>query len=392
MTNNTALDVAIGLILMYLMLSLLCTVVNEFIATQLNLRAKTLAAALEEILDNKTVRAAFYDHGLISGTKTALQKASTMLHRSTVPFVSNPVTAATPEATPATRTGPATDRPAAPPAGEALAAAVVMPAEANAVAPADARAATMQPGEHPSYISAEVFVQALIGGLVGTRVAPGQPIPTFAEIQSTIEKLPASNIKSALVSSLVVAQGDLDAFRKSVATWFDDSMERLSGAYKRYMKWISIAIGLAVAVAFNADTFGVASALWKDQALRDRVVTEATNVIQKSGTTNGVCKVETPATKPADQNTATTVNLDQMQKSVTATEDCLRPFPIGWTSASKASWTSWSPLAWPWLAIMGWFVTALALSLGAPFWFDLLSKFVNIRGGGPKPQRANATG
>jgi len=29
--------------------------------------------------------------------------------------------------------------------------------------------------------------------------------------------------------------------------------------------------------------------------------------------------------------------------------------------------------------ILGWLVTALALSLGAPFWFDLLNKFIVVR-------------
>ena len=30
---------------------------------------------------------------------------------------------------------------------------------------------------------------------------------------------------------------------------------------------------------------------------------------------------------------------------------------------------------------------AAALSLGAPFWFDLLNKFINLRGAGQKPAR-----
>jgi hypothetical protein len=48
-------------------------------------------------------------------------------------------------------------------------------------------------------------------------------------------------------------------------------------------------------------------------------------------------------------------------------------------------------LCWFWLTkVLGWFVTGLALSLGAPFWFDLLGKFMNIRGAGPKPDRADA--
>lgn len=42
-----------------------------------------------------------------------------------------------------------------------------------------------------------------------------------------------------------------------------------------------------------------------------------------------------------------------------------------------------------WLrAIVGWFLTALAVSMGAPFWFDLLSKFLNVRGAGIRPATA----
>ena len=45
MIQNAAIDVAIALALMYLLLSLTCTVVNEFIASKMNLRAKSLAVA-----------------------------------------------------------------------------------------------------------------------------------------------------------------------------------------------------------------------------------------------------------------------------------------------------------------------------------------------------------
>jgi len=35
---------------------------------------------------------------------------------------------------------------------------------------------------------------------------------------------------------------------------------------------------------------------------------------------------------------------------------------------------------------VGWLLTALALSLGAPFWFDLFNKLVNMRHGMGKPE------
>src|SRR5437016_4874239 len=75
MFQNAAIDVAIALILMYLMLSLLCTVINEFIATKLQLRAKSLASALEKLLDSDALRGTFYRHGLIVATKRATATA-----------------------------------------------------------------------------------------------------------------------------------------------------------------------------------------------------------------------------------------------------------------------------------------------------------------------------
>src|SRR5215813_11141402 len=79
MFQNAALDVSIGLILMYLMLSLLCTTVNEYIASKLKLRAASLASGLQEILDDKDVLARFYNHGLIAGSNSAVAKTDNLL-------------------------------------------------------------------------------------------------------------------------------------------------------------------------------------------------------------------------------------------------------------------------------------------------------------------------
>ena len=76
-------------------------------------------------------------------------------------------------------------------------------------------------------------------------------------------------------------------------------------------------------------------------------------------------------------------------------DEKLRPLPIGW-HLDAADWQlpkssgEWGRRVLNAIIIIaGWLVTALALSLGAPFWFDLLTKFINIRGAGPKPKRAD---
>jgi hypothetical protein len=155
-----------------------------------------------------------------------------------------------------------------------------------------------------------------------------------------------------------------------VASWFDDSMERLSGAYKRHLKLLSIIMGCAIAVIVNADTFSVGFALGSTPSLRDQMVTVASETVRKGLPTTG-----NPS--PAD-----------VAKAFGNANAALRPIlPIGWPVMPAADVN----LCWFWLTkVLGWFVTGLALSLGAPFWFDLLGKFMNIRGAGPKPDRADA--
>ena len=381
MINNVALDVAIGLILMYLMLSLLCTVINEFIATQLDLRAKSLAAALTSLLDDPAIHRAFYDQGTMASINAALKNERDILMKDIKvaagpPQQANPQPAQPSNAETVARTA-ANDFAAT----GTLAGAVKAPQNASAVGPAISHPDSIKHDEHPSYISSETFVQTLIGSLVGTRLPNGEPIPTFDEIKDTIAKLPPSNIKSVLLSILVTTEDNVAAFRKNLANWFDDAMERLSGAYKRNLKFISILVAAVVAIAFNADTFRVADVLWNDTDLRARVVGQATDLVKNAGGSDALCHLNKP------DAAQTPVELESLRQSVQATEDCLRPFPIGWTADVRAKWASLKTV--PWLSILGWLVTALALTLGAPFWFDLLVKFVNIRGAGPRPQRAD---
>src|SRR5216117_1812189 len=97
MFQNAFLDIAIGLMLMYLVLSLLCTVINEWIATRLNLRAVGLQAALKALLDDESLRTAFFEHGLIAGTRATVTVGNKTLM----------ATLQTPASTPATPPPPA---------------------------------------------------------------------------------------------------------------------------------------------------------------------------------------------------------------------------------------------------------------------------------------------
>ncbi len=307
MFQNAALDVGIGLALMYLVLSLVCTVVNEYIASKLKLRAKSLASGLTQLLDDGSVRAAFYGHGLVAGVTKAVKQAA--------PLMQSPA-----------KTTPLTVK------------------------------------DHPSYIATDTFVLALVGSLVSPTAS--SPIPGLTDVQAAIGKLPDSNMKSSLQASLIAAQGDFDKFRLSVAAWFDNSMDRLSGAYKRNLKWIAVGVGCLVAVIINADSFAVGRALWSDAEM-----VQSASATVKAGPT-------ATDTGPG--------SVQDVAKAFAKANDDLRPLPIGWPSPPPIAGEE---LLYWFYKVVGIFSTGLALSLGAPFWFDTLSKFMNIRGTGAKPER-----
>ena len=68
-----------------------------------------------------------------------------------------------------------------------------------------------------------------------------------------------------------------------------------------------------------------------------------------------------------------------------------KQFVAAWNSDSFPGTRLLSMLIFPWLwtvvptHIAGWILTAIAASLGAPFWFDTLNKFMNVRAAGTSP-------
>jgi hypothetical protein len=339
---------------MYLLLSLVCTVVNEFIASKLSLRSKSLSSGIREMVDDPAVRAAFYNHGLVASAMGAVKRATPLM------------------------------APSPPP--------TAVPTDGTASISAPGPPAPIRDSDHLSYLSTQTFTLALLGSLV--RPTPSQPRPGLAELEASIAALPDTRLKSSLQASLMSAQGDFEHFMTAVSRWFDDSMDRLSGAYKRNLRFIAIAVGCLLALIVNADSLTVGRALWSDGALRAAIVQTA-DATAKAG----------PSTQTPPAATVSDVGA-----AFARANNDLRPLPIGWpacrsndasgasavTSSTRPTNTATCPAdnaGWSWFVIdkiFGLFATGLALSLGAPFWFDTLSKFVNIRAAGVKPERATA--
>jgi hypothetical protein len=228
-------------------------------------------------------------------------------------------------------------------------------------------ARTAKPGEKPSYISARAFSQALFDLLAP---AGGAQPRTVQDLRDGIAKLPEDKLRRTLLGLVDSSLGTVDAARDKVEHWFDDTMERVGGWYKRTAQQIIFVAGLFLCVGLNADAIMIVRELWSDEALRSAVVAQAVKKVH--------------AGSPADA-TAQTVSFEQVASEVRRANTP----PIGWSSTSgdfralPSSTNEW------FLKILGIVLSSFAIVLGAPFWFDVLNKIINVRLSGNPPKTAS---
>jgi hypothetical protein len=293
--NSTTLDVILGLVFVYLLLAIMCTTINEWLAGVLNTRSTNLAAGIKQLLDAQPdvkdgnadgFLAKFYAHPLISG----------ML-----------------------------------------------------------RAGKTGNDSHFNYLPSRTFATAVMD--IATPGISGGI--TFADLENGIKGLPNGDVKTALLSLIQNAHGDLGLAQKNIECWFDDTMDRVSGWYKRKTQVITVVIAVVLTVAANADTLGIARTLWTNPTQRAVFVQSAQNrgSLQNGGTA--------------------AVSKDEIDAAVGAV--------LGWGKDSLNLTTG------GWIQrVLGWLLTMIAVSLGAPFWFDMLNKIINIRNAGTKPATSDS--
>jgi hypothetical protein len=226
-------------------------------------------------------------------------------------------------------------------------------------------------GKGPAYVPARTFVSALIDlGARNTKDedatakdAPKEK-PTDVVLETSlidaIKGIPSAPLRQALLAIYRDADGELQAFRRGAEQWYDDAMDRVSGWYKRHIQFLLWIIAILVVLFLNVDTVQIATTLWKDPTTRAAVVARADKAVQQG---QGSLKVS---------------------KTVRSIE-----LPLGWKLKFGNGQQEIPDHASSVIAkLIGLLLTAAALSLGAPFWFDLLSKFVRVRGTGPPPAPA----
>lgn len=182
--------------------------------------------------------------------------------------------------------------------------------------------------------------------------------------------------------------------RQNVEKWFDDSMDRVSGTFKRYSQRVALIIGFFVALFLNVDSIDLTLYLWREPAVRLALAQNAENFElpqdeleanpeealqnfrnQFTGLTLpvgwGITRMEGPSIFAA--NCQLFPREDQsFGVPVPGTPFCFVP-----PQASHHN-----NLA---VKLLGIILTALAARQGAPFWFDILKRVVNLRATGANP-------
>lgn len=268
----------------------------------------------------------------------------------------------------------------------------------------------------PTYIPAQNFALALLdiavpanaenqSGATGTLADPKNYAQSTNPIKTLRNAIVEENIISvdsklgkALLTLIDSAGNDLNQARVNIETWFNSGMDRVSGWYKRRTQFIIFLIGLLIAIALNADTVLVVRKLSTDKQLRDSVAAAAIEYAKANATASPTpMPVATPTPGPTpkpvpgdacwqaeckDSPDSPKCNLQKSRCELSSLG-----VPIGWpgTGDISVTWPGWHWKqygGWWWQIYwhgIGWLLTALAISLGAPFWFDLLNKFIVIR-------------
>jgi hypothetical protein len=260
----------------------------------------------------------------------------------------------------------------------------------------------------PSYVPARTFALVLIDLVFGgeSRKALG-----FDEIKAAAQtrKDNVGQVLKVFVADAELSAGQpgpqpgtgwsatdarLEGLRSALETWFDDTMERTSGWYKRQTQLVSFTMAALLTVLFNADTLVIAQRLWTDSGLRTALVSQA----------EAYAKANTPAAGDAfvpeagaDPQSSLAVppppcppyevcGLDETADNFEHSLGRLNALalPLGWGPEAGEGGASVKDRVVRHLP--GWMLTVLAISLGAPFWFDVLNRFIAIRSAGKAPE------
>ena len=409
MFGSSILEVAIGMIFIYLLLSLICTAINEAIASWINKRGQNLFAGIKNLLNDPMftgLAQQLYTHGLVASiSQDAANTAK--LNRPPSYMPSHTFALAMLDIRSSRGVGEswqdvinqrheevneAKAKLAAASGDVGLRKAVADAEAALARARAEAETAASAKQAHqaaeeaaqqvtgfsdlPKIQAASVLLEQALAR--GRALAAQHPDP-LGNIQRAVENLPQGHTKESLLTlidktkrEIATAEHRVEKLRDNIEHWFNDAMDRVRGWYKRWTQKILLGLAAILVILVNADTMMLVQRLISDTALRTSLITAAQEAAKLPPTANGI-------------------DLAPVVKKAEGLE-----LPLGWPwhseDARRVPWAAQGGMAilgHTVLKLVGLLITVFAVSLGAPFWFDTLNRLTNLRGAGPPPGEAH---
>ncbi len=219
----------------------------------------------------------------------------------------------------------------------------------------------------PSYLSRQVFATVLHDVLYGDDAS---------QTEARLQNMEEGDAKRMLQYLVRRAGNDPSALRAQAELWFDEVMQRSTDWYKRSVKWWLFGIGLALALLFNVDTVQMYHSISSNTTTQRLLVEWASDFAAQTAT--------------LESSDSAAIALDQavvrMDSALQRIEYIRSPLGLGWYVADGGE------RAFPWWLskLLGWLLTAVAVTLGAPFWFDLLRILLNVRRGGDSAPPSSA--
>jgi len=451
------LELAIGLIFMWLVMSIAAMQIQEWIANQLKWRSQELEKAITNLLGDRKLASEFYNHPIIAGLRKspASHAAANTKSRSKPSYIAAQqfaqtmfdifVTAGT-EVSLVRKTVDVLKSATANMFG------AIQTIEQRALAESDwetilataRQLAVSQQGEQ-ALVSLKSNIQAFGDKYPELKPAIEQSLPGVDEFyrqQKELAELEAGNglalqqVRLGLMALHAARPEATDTMKRSVDAllygveeyalqgekaialarhnlegWYDSAMDRLVGWYKRKAQLVAFLIGLTLALILNVDSLTIAQAMWREPTLREAIVANAESYVAENP--DGAQTGEDGEVAPAH------LVIQDLQTSLSGLN-----LPIGWTGTPtpmdqvadcrpgdvtregenglqelfgvRINDTCYPLVNTPpfkgeyiysWLSkLLGLLITGAAAAQGAPFWFDILKKIVNVRSAGVNPR------
>ncbi len=408
-------EVIVGIIFVYILLSILVTEINTLISNALRLRAQNLREALDKIIDDPVMRAKIYTHPLIQLVEERTVLPTQRISDEDAQKIADSTIAAVGWIDSGTFVDVVLNNIKVE-SDQQLFGALLnvidgMPSgpERRGLRLIVNRIVTSGEGMDKLHdviakVDQESFRNALYDTLdqIEDEITQmGLEPNSVVSVLAGIRQIDNPYFRNALTTIMSTAE-TLDEAKANIQTWFDNSMDRASSNFATKMKTLSIMVALVIALSANVDSLHIARTLWEDPVLRTQLSSVATDAVT-SGELEAAIEAANQANEEAGNADAGTEDVvEDIADSAEAVGQTIADInqlrlPIGWLlidvsttpadSPHRANpnniWNYFpgnNPEGWFGLLLaklMGLAVTVISASQGAPFWFNILNKIVS---------------